>query len=99
MTFVAATFRITAGGIAWVLHFAAIYGITALACARAMPALVQPAIAFATLIAGAACVVIAWRAWREREAFIGWLSGAMAAMALFAIVLQALPAWQVSPCG
>ena len=88
-----------AGGIAWALHFAAIYSVTALACARGMPGVAAPAIGVATLLAALACLAAGRAAWPRRGQFVGWLSLAMAAMGLFAIVLQALPVLTVPACG
>jgi hypothetical protein len=62
-----------AGLLVWAAHFAAIYAINALACARGLaggtlaglPA-VPAAVTIATLVALAALVAIAWAAWIRR---------------------------------
>ena len=90
--------RVSAGGIAWALHFTAIYTATALACARATPGLVPWAIAAATLVAIGACLGLMHAGWKRHDDFEAWLSATLAGMALFAIVLQALPALMVMPC-
>ena len=90
--------RVSAGGIAWALHFAAIYSATALACARGAPGLVPWAIAGATLLAMGACLAILWTGWKRPGDFESWLSATLAGFALFAIVLQAIPAAMVAPC-
>lgn len=98
-SFMAAALRASGGGIAWALHFAVIYGVTALACARGMAGVVPWTIGLATLVAGAACLVLTWMGWQRRDEFEAWLSATLAALALFAIVLQAVPVLMVTPCG
>ena len=90
--------RVGAGGIVWALHFAAIYGTTAVACARGAVGLVPWVIALATLLALGACGVLARSGWRRRDDFESWLSATLATVAVFAIVLQALPVLLVTPC-
>jgi hypothetical protein len=90
--------RISSGAIVWALHFAAIYGITALACARGVPATVPWVIGIATALAvavAAACVVLGMRA----AGFAGWLTAAVAGLALIAIVWEAVPVFAVPACA
>lgn len=98
MSFVAATLRMSAGIVVWALHFAAIYGFTALACARGMPAAVPWVIGGATAVAGVACVVIFASALGRREELESWVSMGVAAMALVAIVWETLPVLVIAPC-
>lgn len=83
----------------WALHFAAIYGATALACARDLPQAVLPAVVVATLAAAAALVAVVTRAWPRRAAFEHWLGAALAALALVAVLWEAIPVLLVPPCG
>jgi hypothetical protein len=95
----------------WAVHFLGIYGIAALGCARlpgaGAPGPVVPAIAAATLLAGGALVgtiVHALRSARRgppsaaRAPFVHWLTAALAAIALVAVVWQVLPALLVPAC-
>jgi hypothetical protein len=71
----------------------AIYGVTALACARGFPAAVPWAIGIATALALAA--VIAIIIFNARE----WMTAAVAALALLAIVWEAVPVLVVPACA
>ena len=51
MGFVATTLRMTAGIIVWAVHFAAIYGYAALACARGFAVPVPAVVGIATILA------------------------------------------------
>ena len=92
-------FRMSSGAIVWVAHFAAIYGITALACARGLPGLVPWAIGIATIIAVVLVFVLIWVAFKDIGAFANWLSAAVAGLALLAIVWQAVPVLLVPACA
>ena len=98
-TFATTTFRISAGAIAWALHFAVIYGYTGLACARR----ISPAadvwlgalpyvIGGATVIAAAATVPFVIGGLRARGSpdFPAWMSAGVAALAFFGIVLEGI---------
>lgn len=98
MRFVARSLWISAGVIVWALHFAAIYGFTALACARGFEGPVPSMIGIAGLVAAAIAVAIVVRGWRGRERFEHWLSASIAGFALVAIVFETIPALAVSPC-
>lgn len=97
MPFVAATLRISAGVIVWILHFAFVYGVTAVACARGLPAVVPWAIGGATAAAATACAVLIVREWR-RQGFEAWLALGLDATALLAILWEALPVFLVPIC-
>lgn len=89
MTFTASALRIAAGAIIWALHFAAIYGLTALACARDTTAFVPWIVASSTALAVAALVVVIAAGVRRRAEFEPWLAVAIASVALLAIVWEA----------
>jgi hypothetical protein len=85
--------RMSSGAIVWAAHFMAIYGITALACARGFPAAVPWAIGIATALALAAVIVII--VFNARD----WLTAAVAGLALIAIVWEAIPVLVVPACA
>lgn len=90
--------RISAGVIVWAIHFAVVYGITALACARGAAALVPWTVGGATLVAGALALVVIARGFIKRREFESWLSAALAGFALIAIVWEAIPVLLVPLC-
>jgi hypothetical protein len=90
---------LSAGAIVWALHFTLIYGATALACARGVPAAAPIGVALATALAVALLLAITVRGWRRRDTFEGWLSAALALFALVAVVWEALPALVVEACA
>ena len=91
--------RIAAGVIVWALHFAAVYGGTALACARGWEGVVPAFIGGASAVAVLACAAIIVAGWRRRAAFEHWLSATLAALGLVAIVYEAIPVLMVPACG
>ncbi len=97
--FAATALGLSAGIAVWALHFAAIYGVTAVACARGLPQVVAPAVAWATFAATAALAVIIVRGYRRRRRFEQWLSAALGSLALVAVLWEALPVVVVPPCG
>ena len=99
MSFPLTALRISAGVIVWTLHFAAIYGVTGLACARGWTSIIAPSIGAATALAAAACIAIIVGGWRRRAEFESWLSASVAALALVAIVSESIPVLSVPPCG
>jgi hypothetical protein len=99
MTFPAATLTISAGVIIWALHFGAIYGVTALACARGWEGMVAPAIAGATGAAVLASAAVIVAGWRRRGIFEYWLSATVASFGLIAIVYEAIPILMVPICA
>lgn len=105
--------RISAGLLVWALHFAAVYILTALACARGLRATPTgvPALALgiATLtgIAIAALALILRKAlhgtWyvqarAANSSFLAWLTAAVAGYALLAVLWTALPALWGASC-
>jgi hypothetical protein len=95
--FAATALGMSAGIVVWAAHFAAIYGVTAVACARGLPQLVAPAVGWATCAAVAALVVILVRGYRRRHVFEQWLGASLAALALVAVVWEAMPVLVVVP--
>jgi hypothetical protein len=99
-----------AGLMIWLAHFLFVYGLAALACARAWNQAepmgigwVKLAIAAATVLGVGALGVLAWRgAIRQPptpgQGFFRWLSLAAAGAALLAILWQGLPAALLPPC-
>ena len=89
--------RMSSGVIVWALHFAVIYGFTALACARGFGATAPWAVGAVTLVAAAlAAVIMAKNFSRE---FTRWMSAAVAAAALVAILWEGLSAFMVPACA
>lgn len=99
MSFVAATLRMSAGVAVWALHFAAIYGFTALACARGWAAEVPGAVALATAIALVALAAVVLAGWHRRGEFESWMSAALGGFAFVAIVYEAISVLVVPACG
>lgn len=87
------------GVVVWALHFAAIYGATALACARGMVSLVPLIVGGATLLAVLLLVPMLVLGVRRRHQFEGWLGGVLAAFALVAVLWEALPVLIVEACA
>ena len=99
MTFARAGWLLCAGPLCWALHFAAIYGLTGIACARGMGSAVPWAIAAVTSVAAAAVIAILAVALRRRDSFEHWLAAAAAGLALLAIAWEALPVLMVPACA
>ena len=106
--FAAAALRLSAGIIIWALHFGAIYGYTGLACARrfhaqgeTLVAAIPWVIGISTIVAAAAAVpfIARFQPARGGESFIGWMSAALAALALAAIVLEGLTFLWLPACA
>lgn len=81
----------------WALHFTAIYGFTALACARDFGAGAPWVIGAATAVAAllAAALILA----NLNAEFMRWMTAAVAAAALVAIVWEGIPALMVPACA
>lgn len=89
----------SSGAIVWALHFTALYGFTALACARGFPAAVPWFAGIASAVAAAAMLAIVARNFGRREAFERWLAGAIAAFALVGIAYATVPVYVVRTCA
>ena len=103
-----AVLRMSAGAIIWAVHFTAIYGYSALACARGfndegtgLISAVPWVIGLATVIAAAltlALIVPVVRA-RKTASFTDWMRAGLAAFALNAIVLEGIAVLWVPVCA
>jgi hypothetical protein len=83
--------RMSSGAIVWALHFGVVYGLTALACARGYGQAIPWVIGVATILAGAAVVVVMRLSWPHRHRFEGSLMFAIAGLSLVAIVWETVP--------
>lgn len=88
--------RLSAGPLLWLLHFTVLYGFNAIACARGFQGAVPWAVAIATVVVGAGAALVVFQ---SRKQFIDWLAAGLGALALLAILWQALPVLMVSPCA
>jgi hypothetical protein len=91
------TLRVAYGPLIWLVHFGILYGFNALACARGFPGAVPWVVAAATLILAVPVGLLVLG--KRKGQFVDWLSAALAALSLLAILWQALPALMVSPCA
>ena len=97
----------SSGVIVWALHFATVYGFTALACAHGLGDTRWPwmsvtaVIVIATAIAlGATIVFVAIAMRAGLAAFENWLTAGVGAFAALAIVWEGLvPVFMLPPCG
>lgn len=89
---------IASGVIVWALHFTALYGFTALACARGFPRAVPGFIVTATLVAGALAVALMVKGYRRRSEFIDWMTASVAGLALIAILYESIGVFLVPLC-
>ena len=97
----------------WALHFLAIYGFTALACARNAPTGLLGIHAVPWLVGGATVVATSlllstiWTAVRngrhrastDATVFVHWLTAATACIVLIAIAWETLPIFLVPVCA
>lgn len=99
--------RMGSGVIIWALHFATVYGFTALACALGLGETRWPwmsvtvIIVAATVIAlGATLVFVAGAMRGGLAAFENWMTAGIGAFAALAIVWEGLvPVFMLPPCG
>lgn len=80
---------ISSGIAVWALHFTALYGLTALACARGQGAAVPWIVIVATAIAVTVATGIFVKGYRGRAAFVEWMTMGVAASALIGIAYEA----------
>ena len=80
---------ISTGIIVWALHFTALYGLTALACARGQGGTVRWLVLVATAIAVTVAAGIFVKSYRRRSAFVEWMTMGVAASALIGIAYEA----------
>lgn len=109
--FTRATLQMFAGALIWAAHFLAIYGFTAIACARGFAGadwlgigIVPVTITAATLVASSVALAMIWTGIRTLRAdtgshFVGWMTTGCAALALLAILWETLPAFMIPACG
>ena len=90
--------RISAGAIVWAVHFAVVYGVTALACAREQPRLAPWIVTLATVAGAAIASAIVVRSYRRRDDFARWLTAAVAATAVVAMLWEALASLLAGSC-
>ena len=91
-----ALLRMASGVLVWALHFGVIYGATGLACARGLGEAVPWTIGVATLVAATAAGVIILT--HLSHEFARWMTAALAAVALVAIVWEGLAVLTVPAC-
>ena len=87
------------GVLVWALHFAALYGFTALACARGFGGAVPWFGGFAALVALAAMLVIVARNLPRRAEFEGWMSVSIAGLAFVGVAYGTVSAYLVRSCA
>ncbi len=87
------------GVLVWALHFGALYGFTALACARGFAGAVPWFAGAASLAALAAMILIIARNLPRRAEFESWLALSIAALALVGIAYETVPVYVVRPCA
>ena len=106
--FGATALRLSAGVVIWAVHLTVIYGYTGIACARRFDtsgptwvALGPWVIGTATVLAAALALILIVPVVRSPEPpeFARWMSACVAAFALGAMVLEALPVLWVPLCG
>lgn len=111
MPFVSTTMRMTGGLLTWAAHFAVIYGLTALACARGFAdaawlgvGVVSWGIGIATVVALAAIALLTAGAVRTAAksargpVFRDWMTMAMGAAGVVAVIWQTIPVLIVPVC-
>jgi hypothetical protein len=87
---------ISAGVVVWALHFTIVYGFTALACARGFGGAAPWTVGAATLVAAALAVALIVT--NLGSEFTRWMTAALAAAALLAILWEGLSAFMVPTC-
>jgi hypothetical protein len=90
---------LSSGALVWAAHFTALYGFTALACARGFAAAVPWVAAFATFAALGALGLIAYVHLGRRGEFHAWMTLAVAGLAVLAVVYETIPVFIVSACA
>jgi hypothetical protein len=90
---------IAGGVLVWALHFGALYGFTALACARGFANTVPWFAGFAALAALFAMLLIIARNVPRRAEFESWMALAVAALASVGIAYGTFSVYLVRPCA
>lgn len=90
---------IASGIVVWGLHFTAVYGLTALACARGQAETVPWIIGVSALAAGALTVAILVKGYLGRAGFVEWMTASVAAFGLIGIVYETAAGLLSPLCG
>lgn len=90
---------IPAGVVVWAMHFTVVYTGAAIACARGVPGPVPWIVGIATAMATLAAAWLVARGLAHRAHFVGWMTAAVAAIGLAAILLEGVPALWIPPCA
>ena len=98
MSFAKTVLMIAAGAVLWAVHFAVIYGGSALACARNLAALIPGIVVIATVAGVALAIVVIVRSFSQRERFEHWLAIGVAAFAITGMLFAAIPVLLVPAC-
>jgi len=91
--------HMAAGALVWATHFAAIYGGTALACARGATHVIPWIIALSTLAGVAFAAAIIVRSYPRRDDFAHWMAAAVAGIATIGMLWEAIAGLVVRTCG
>ena len=94
-----AGFWMSSGAIVWAAHFTALYGFTALACARGLAGAVPWVASGATLAAIGALGLIAYVHAGRRADFKAWMTLAVAGLAFAALIYETVPLFIVPACA
>jgi hypothetical protein len=98
--FLVPALRVSGGALVWAVHFVVVYAFAALACASRFDARAVPWVITAASVVAAA--VLARMMLRLRgathPAFVDWLSGVIAALAMIAVVWEAASALAAPAC-
>lgn len=105
--FTATALRMSSGVLIWAAHFLAIYGFTAIACARGFASaqwlgmgVLPLTIGAATAVAASALAAIVVQAMRTgRSSFTEWMAAALAGLALIAVLWEGLAVLLVPGCA
>jgi hypothetical protein len=90
--------RMFAGVLIWSAHFLLIYAFTALACTRGFESAIPYTVIGATVVGLLVLALIASRAVPART-FADWMTIAVAAIAVVAMLWEALPLFWVPVCA
>jgi hypothetical protein len=83
--------------VVWAVHFGLIYGFTGLACARGWERAVPWTVGAATILA--AVLTLALILTNLSSGFTRWMTAAVAALALVAILFEGVPVLLIPACG
>jgi len=89
----------SSGAMVWAAHFAALYGFTALACARGFATAVPWVAGGATLAALLALAFLVLRNVPRGDEFTRWMTMAVAGFAAVGVVYETVPLFIVPICA